>query len=504
MLQKLTETAGSLTLRQKLVAGTGAVALSAITVFMLTMTGDRDEALLYAGLDPQAAGELIAALDAESVTYSVNGSGIYVSAAERDRLRLMLAQQNLPAPKAQGYELLDQLDGFSTTSQMFSATYWRAKEGEIARTLMTMPGVQAARVHIGTGEASTFARRSSQKTASVTLTVPSGLGDRQVQAVRYLTALAVPDLAATEVAVIDTARGLLSADEAEGSPVSRREAKAIEAAILNLLEARVGVGNARVTASIDINRRREEFQERAFTPQGVVSESIRDERSSNEANTDGAVTIASDLPDGETGDEESRQESRELREETKFAIGSTDRIVEILPGDIERLTVAVLVNDLQQEDGSFTPRGAEELAALDALVKAATGIDETRGDVVTVRSLPFSRPTLAGSTGGSGATNGAGESSTPPFLWLGGGAAIVALAAGALFMTRKRTSAGAIDETASDDVYLGDLQLSQYGGQLVPAGQEDPVALLRSRTGERPEAAAAILNSWLKPKDASA
>ncbi|WP_173200582.1 flagellar basal-body MS-ring/collar protein FliF [Parvularcula mediterranea] len=488
-------------MRQKLVAGAGAAALSATLVLMLTMTGSRDEALLYAGLDPQAAGELIAALDAEGVVYSVDGSGIYVPAEDRDRLRLMLAQQNLPAPKAQGYELLDQLDGFSTTSQMFSATYWRAKEGEIARTLMTMPGVQAARVHIGTGDASTFSRRRSEKTASVTLSVPSGLGDRQVQAIRYLTALAVPGLAATEVAVIDTARGLLSADQADGSPASRKEAEAIEAALLNLLEARVGVGNARVTASVDINRRREELQERAFTPQGVVSESIRDERSSNEANADGAVTIASDLPDGETGDAESRQETRELREETKFAIGSTDRMVEILPGDVERVTVAVLVNDLQQEDGSFTPRDAEELAALDALVRAATGIDETRGDVVTVRSLPFSRPAFAE---GASSTGAATDGSAPPLLWLGGGAALLALAAGAAFLTRRKKPDLSIEETAPDDVYLGDLQLAQGEGQFVPAGQEDPLALLRSRAGERPEAAAAILNSWLKPKDASA
>ena len=41
--------------------------------------------------------------------------------------------------RPQGYELLDSLSGFGTTSQMFDAAYWRAKEGELARTIVVQP-----------------------------------------------------------------------------------------------------------------------------------------------------------------------------------------------------------------------------------------------------------------------------------------------------------------------------------------------------------------------------
>ncbi len=62
-------------------------------------------------------------------------TAIYVDAAQRDSLRMVLAGQGLPATGGAGYELLDSLSGFGTTSQMFDAAYWRAKEGELARTI---------------------------------------------------------------------------------------------------------------------------------------------------------------------------------------------------------------------------------------------------------------------------------------------------------------------------------------------------------------------------------
>ena len=93
-------------------------------------------ALLYAGLDDSAAGEVVAALDARGVPYEVRGDAIWVPESARDLERITLAAEGLPATSAGGYELLDSLSGFGTTSQMFDAAYWRAKEGELARTIL--------------------------------------------------------------------------------------------------------------------------------------------------------------------------------------------------------------------------------------------------------------------------------------------------------------------------------------------------------------------------------
>lgn len=104
--------------------------------------------LLYAGLDPKAAGEVIASLEQQGVAYAVKGDAIHVPSAQRDSLRMALASEGLPANGGAGYELLDQLSGFSTTSQMFDVAYWRAKEGELARTILANPQIRSARVHI--------------------------------------------------------------------------------------------------------------------------------------------------------------------------------------------------------------------------------------------------------------------------------------------------------------------------------------------------------------------
>ncbi len=80
-----------------------------------------------------------------------------------------LAADGVPAGGSQGYELLDSLSGFGTTSQMFDAAYWRAKEGELARTILANPEVRAARVHISAISARRF-DRDFRPTASVAVT----------------------------------------------------------------------------------------------------------------------------------------------------------------------------------------------------------------------------------------------------------------------------------------------------------------------------------------------
>lgn len=138
----------SLEPRQRLIAILSAVGIIATMFGISKIATAPDNALLYSGLDASASGEVIAALEAEGVQFEVRNNSIYVDRSERDRLRMNLAAEGLPAGGPAGYEILDGLSGFGTTSQMFDAAYWRAKEGELARTIATSPNVRAARVHI--------------------------------------------------------------------------------------------------------------------------------------------------------------------------------------------------------------------------------------------------------------------------------------------------------------------------------------------------------------------
>lgn len=124
--------------------------------------------LLYGGLDPASAGEITQMLEGQNVPYRIQGTSIFVDESQRDSLRLSLASQGLPDSGVAGYELLDDLNGFGTTTQMFNATYLRAKEGELARTIQASPQIRSARVHISQEDKTPF-RRSTSATASVSL-----------------------------------------------------------------------------------------------------------------------------------------------------------------------------------------------------------------------------------------------------------------------------------------------------------------------------------------------
>ena len=126
-------------------------------------------ALLYSGLDPARAGEVMAELDKTGVPSEIRGDAIWVESGERDRLRMVMAGLGLPSAGGAGYEILDGMSGFGTTSQMFDAAYWRAKEGELARTILALPNVKTARVHLAVPSGRGY-RREVAGTASVTLT----------------------------------------------------------------------------------------------------------------------------------------------------------------------------------------------------------------------------------------------------------------------------------------------------------------------------------------------
>ena len=369
------------------------VAVFGAVLLIARMAAQPSMALLYAGLEDGAAGEVVRALEARGVPFEIRNGSIMVAAAERDQLRMTLAAEGLPANSARGYELLDSLSGFGTTSQMFDAAYWRAKEGELARTILAGAGVSAARVHIANTGTNPF-QRDVRPTASVAVTTTAGtLPPEQARAIRYLVASAVPGMAPRDVAVIDGNGGLVPQGDGDSGPGARGEERAVllRERVLSLVEARVGRGNAVVEVSVETVTEQERIRERRVDPDSRVAISTDTEESSTRSEDTGTgVSVASNLPDGDAaGDERSTSENSETRERVNFEVSETEREILRAPGDIRRLTVAVLVGGMPTTAGEpgFRPMPEEELDALQDLVAAAVGFDEARGDTITIRSL---------------------------------------------------------------------------------------------------------------------
>lgn len=378
------------------------VALSGLVMFFLVLMVARvantpSMALLYSGLEPSVSGEIVSALEQRGVAFSVSGDAIYVDSSKRDLMRVSLAEEGLPAAGNAGYELLDGLTGFGTTAQMFDAAYWRAKEGELARTILAWPQIKYARVHIANTVAQPF-RKSAAPVASVTLKLANGtLSSDRARAMQYLVASAVSGLSPQDVSVIDSDSGIVASDTQNNSNGTLQNTKAeqIRQNVERLIAARVGAENVIVEVTVDTTMEQETIVEHRFDPDSRVAISTDTEEVSGSSADQGgaAVTVASNLPDGDAAKDGSsaKSSSSETRERINYEVSETTRELIKQPGKINRISVAVMVDGqkTQQADGTFTwvARPEVELSSLRELVQSAIGFDEGRGDTITIKSM---------------------------------------------------------------------------------------------------------------------
>src|SRR6056297_3445035 len=257
----------SLDMRRRVIVGVATLAMFWAVLALARMASEPSLTLLYAGLENGAAGEVVAALEQRGVAHEVRGTSIFVDSTQRDALRMTLAGEGLPSNSSKGYELLDGLSGFGTTSQMFDAAYWRAKEGELARTIVSHPAINSARVHIANTGSNPF-QRNLQPSASVMINASSGeIGNKQARALKYLVASAISGMSPDNVAIVDSAGGLIGGTEEIAGEAPDDRSETIRNRVERLLEARVGRGNAVVEVSVDTVTKRESVRERRIDPE---------------------------------------------------------------------------------------------------------------------------------------------------------------------------------------------------------------------------------------------
>lgn len=518
-MQNLLAIWAGLDMRRRVLLVGAVVAMFVAVLGLSRMAAQPGMALLYSGLDPATAGEVIAALDAKAVAYRINGQSIQVEADRRDSLRMELAAEGLPRNSGVGYELLDQMSGFGTTSQMFDAAWWRAVEGELARTILADPRIRAARVHIAHAPDRPFAPDSAPTASISVTTLDGGMDAARARGLRHLVAAAVPGLRPDAVEVIDSATGLVPmSDDAAPGPRADARAAEIKRNVERLLAARVGPGRAVVEVAVDIVSETEQLTERRLDPQGRVAISQETETKSGSTTASGGpVTVASNLPEGNgTNSPTGADKSDESRERVNYEVSETNRQVTRLPGDIRRLSVAVMVDGetTTGTDGApqWQPRSDTEMAALRELVASAVGLDEKRGDVLTLKSLQF-QP--IGQEGTLAQAAGFAPLDTTPLV-LAGLLALVALGLG-LFVLRpvllaRRTLAErpgpialppgsgndampALTGEIDDGYDLPGLAVVPYD---TPPDDGDPIRRLRRLIEERQAESIEILRGWME------
>ena len=399
--------------RRIVALGLVALAFAAFFAFVVGRALETRYTLLYAELDLGASQEIVRRLETLGVPYRLGDAGdsIFVPSEEALRLRMSLAEEGLPGGGTIGYEIFDSADPFGTTEFLSNVNLKRALEGELARTIGSMRQVRSARVHLVQPKRELFQREKTKPSASVflSLRVAGGLDRREIAAIQHLVASSVPGLDAKGVTILDDAGDLLARggedaadglliDEADDYRVALEER--LKRKIVTLLERTIGQGrvDAQVSARIDFDE--VTTTQETYDPEGQVvrsTQTVEEQRDASEKVAKEGVSVANNLPaerNQQSGSGDASQEQSNRTEETvNYEVSRTVRNQLKRGGRVERLSVAVQVDGVYvpAADGTlaFQPRDAAELRQLETLVRTALGLDEERGDNVSILSRQF-------------------------------------------------------------------------------------------------------------------
>src|SRR3954463_4870250 len=292
-------------------AGVAAV----LTAFFLYIAGaitEPPKTILFGGLDPRDAAAVTAKLDAMNVKYDAKGDGgtILVPADQVTKLRMALAQDNLPAAGV-GYEIFDKSDAFGTTAFVQNINHQRALEGELARSMQTIEGIMVARVHLVIPEHQIFARDDQQPSASVVLKTAGRMDRGQVRAVQHLVAAAVAGLSADRVAIVDDRGNLLAGGDDKSGPDALARSQdedttnyenSLRQRIESIVSSVVGAGRVQVQVAADINYNHTQTTEEKFDPDSKVvrsTQTVEQNASNTSGSSSNAVSVANALPGGQ-------------------------------------------------------------------------------------------------------------------------------------------------------------------------------------------------------------
>ncbi|TFD84896.1 flagellar basal-body MS-ring/collar protein FliF [Cryobacterium serini] len=343
---------------------------------------------LFSGLSGEDASSIVEQLRADGVEYELanGGATILVPEANVYDERIKAASTGLPTSSTGGYSLLDSM-GVTSSEFQQSVTYKRALEGELAKTIGALDGVQIASVRLAIPEDSVFVSEKNDPTASVFVETENGvsLSNDQVQAIVHLTSASIDGMAAADVAVVDSTGAVLSAvgigatggAEQQASDYESRVGTAVQA----MLDKVVGAGNATVVVAADMSYESAERVEESFTAPietPALNESVDTETytgtGGNAAGVLGAeAAVAADGATDGTFSSESTTRNNAVNKVTESRT--------IPAGAITRQTVSVAVDAAAAANLN--------VADITSLVTSAAGIDAIRGDAVTVEVMAF-------------------------------------------------------------------------------------------------------------------
>lgn len=366
-------------------------------------SGQPEYATLYANLAPADAASVTQNLDSSGVKYKLGagGSSIMVPKDAVYQTRINMSAKGLPADGSPGYSLLDK-QGLTTSEFRQRVDYQRALEGELSKTIRAIGDIDATTVHLVIPKEDLFSGDATKPSASVLIKTVSGqrLSSGQVQAIVHLVASSVEGLQPDDVTVADANGNVLAApgqqDGSSGTSARVEQTTAYESALAMSLQQMVqkitGDGHAVVRVKADL-----QFDRKSTTTESYADPKTRaalTERTTKEKYTgasnattgvlgvNGAPAVPSATGVVAAGVPANATEYLKEDNQSDFALGKVTEKVDGMPGTVNRLSVAVLLDKSK-------PLKPADAASLRKLVSAAAGLQPTRGDSLELGQLTF-------------------------------------------------------------------------------------------------------------------
>ena len=400
-----------LSARQRIMlAGSAALVAGVVWIFVYLLGGG-DYKTLYSGMAPADAQSLGQRLGAANIRYeiSTDGTAVLVRADELDKARLEAASQGPLASGRMGFELFDK-PNWSGSDFSERVNYQRALEGELERTIQTMNGVQAVRVHLVLPRESLFADRERPAKAAVVLKLRGmRLNDQTAASVANLVSSSWDDLSPQNVTVVTTdgQMPVQSRGHAVAGMMTNEDLEtALAERVVQTLAPVVGGDHVKSSVTIDYDPTSGETTQETYDPNqtAVLTSQISQETvgdlqpsgipgtPSNTPNSTAAPTAAKEASTGGA--------SQGIRSESKtYAVSRTTKHLLEPAGRIRRIAAAILVDDAvdsKTENGKASEtrrkRTPEEMKQLESLAKAAIGFDGQRGDEFSLENIAFTQP----------------------------------------------------------------------------------------------------------------
>ena len=358
-------------------------------IFLMNWIRQPQYVVLYSNLDTENAGEIVEKLKDQNIDYKLTkgGTTIEVPNSKVYDLRLQLAKDGLPHKGEIGYELFD-TNKLGMSDFMQKISYRRALEGELMRTIQKMEEIESARLHIVIPEPSLFKEDALESTASIVikLKLQTVLSKNQVRGICYLVAGSVEGLKAENVTIIDTFGNILSDqtkhDSIVGLTASQLDIKKkidsyLAVKVQTLFDQVLGPGNSVIRIDADLDFKQVNKTTESYDPENT---SVRSEEIISETSTTA-----------------NNQPNETEHTTTNYEVNKTIENVLESAGTVKRLSVAILVNGIQQkitndageEQVTIVPRSQEELDQLASIAKNAVGFYEERNDQITINNFTF-------------------------------------------------------------------------------------------------------------------